>query len=192
MKIVKEPPDIRTSRLMLRKICIEDAVDIYAYTQNPNVLRYTTGTPPKELAETESFIRRLIDQPSGSFAWAIRKKSKPAVIGVVELDITDGITGSVDYALAEKYWNQGIITEALRAVMDWAFHTYETLDRIRSSAMTANPASTRVQQKCGMKLQRIEHQTWPKFDDPVELAICSISRDEWAAASQAWSKMGNC
>ena len=181
---MKETPEIKTRRLLLKAVRLEDAEDIFAYAKNPNVLRYTTGTTPRELAETEAFVRGLVKEPSGGFAWAIRLKDRPEVIGVVEFDIRDGTRGSIDYALSEQYWNQGIMTEAVRAVFSWAFRNHPTLDCVSSSAMTANPASTRVQQKCGMKLLRYERQSWAKFDEPVELVVCTISRKEWEAANQ--------
>jgi len=143
MKIVKDTPDIETRRLLLKQVCIEDAPDIYAYTLNPNVLRYTTGRPPKAFSETESFVRGLVGKPAGDFAWAIRPKTGSAVIGVVELDIRERRSASLDYALAERYWNQGIMTEAVRALLDWAFRTYPTLESLHSSALKPPPASSR-------------------------------------------------
>ena len=179
-------PEIRTSRLLLRAVRMEDTGDIHAYTRNPNVLRYTTGTTPGEFAETEAFVGGLVNKPTGAFAWAIRLTGSSEVIGVIEFGVPDGITGAVDYALAEEHWNQGIMTEAVRAVLNWAFRTHPSLEAVSSSAMTANPASTRVQEKCGMKIQRIERETWPKFSESVELSVCGISREEWAAANQAF------
>ena len=100
---------------------MEDAEDIFAYAKNPNVLRYTTGTTPCELAETEAFVRGRVKESSGAFAWAIRLKDHSEVIGVVEFNIKDDTSGSIDYALSEPYWNQGIMTEAVQAVFSWAF-----------------------------------------------------------------------
>ena len=34
-----------------------------------------------------------------------------------------------------------------------------------------------------MKLLRLEQETWAKFDHPVELAVCAITREEWEAAN---------
>ena len=181
---MNKTPQIETSRLMLKAVRIEDAADIYTYVQNPNVLRYTTGTTPREFAETEDFVRGLANKPDGASAWAIRRKGYSGVIGVVEFGTHDNNTrGSVDYALSEEYWNQGVMTEAVRAVLDWAFQTFPGLDSVSSSAMTANPASTRVQEKCGMQIVRREHRKWDKFDEPVEMAFCSITREEWKAAN---------
>lgn len=178
-------PEIETNRLALKAIRFEDAADIYAYVQNPNVLRYTTGTTPRELSETEAFVRGLVNKPRGAFAWAIRAKGGANVIGVVEFGMLDEQTASVDYALAEQHWNQGITTEAVRAVLGWAFHAVPSLMSVSSSAMAANPASTRVQEKCGMQLARREQQKWEKFDTPVELVFYSISRDMWNSQQYA-------
>lgn len=172
-------PIIETDRLLLKALQVEDATDIYEYVRNPNVLRYTTGTPPKNFAETEAFVRGLANPPENQFAWSIRLHKLPNVIGVIEFGLRDEVTGSLDYALAESHWNQGIMSEAVQAVINWAFQTYATLDSIVSAAMTANPASTRVQQKCGMKVEKTELRTWPKFEEPVELAVCTISRIDW-------------
>ena len=176
-------PDITTDRLLLRQVRIEDALDIYNYVRNPNVLRYTTGTPPKEFAETEAFVRSLVTSPDNSpandFAWAIRIQGEPTVIGVIEFSISDEQVGSIDYAMDEAYWNRGLMTEAVRAVLDWGFRTHPAINRVRSAAMTANPASTRVQEKCGMAVVRTEYQTWGKFDEPVEVAVCAITRETW-------------
>lgn len=184
---MKEVPVIETKRLMLKAVMLEDAEDIFAYVKNPNVLRYTQATTPHEPSETEAYVRGLVEkskESSGAFAWAIRLKDRPVVIGVVEFNINNDTSGSVDYALSEEYWNQGIMTETVRLVLRWAFRNHPLLDCVSSSAMTANPASTRVQQKCGMKFLRYERPSWSKFDDPVELKICAISRKEWEAVNQ--------
>lgn len=177
---MSKAPEIQTVRLLLRAVRTDDASDIYGYVRNPNVLRYTTGTTPREFSETEVFVRGLANKPDGAYAWAIRKKGHPSVIGVVEFGVgADGATGHVDYALAEEFWNRGFMTEAVRAVLQWAFSSIPDLERVQSSAMTANPASTRVQEKCGMVLVRQERQKWQKFPEPVELALCEITREKW-------------
>jgi len=173
-------PQIETARLTLEAVQARDAEDIYVYARNPNVLRYTTGQTPSGLWETESFVQGLVNKPPGAYAWSIRRKGHFPVIGVIEFGTQDdGKKGSIDYAMAEEFWNQGIMTEAIRSVLDWAFRSISALNMVSSSAMTANPASTRVQQKCGMKLLRHECGNWEKFPEPVELAICAITREDW-------------
>ena len=76
--MMSEAPQIDTSRLVLQAVRVEDAADIYAYVQNPNVLRYTTGITPRAFAETEAFIRGIANKPKGAYAWAIRSKEDAA------------------------------------------------------------------------------------------------------------------
>ncbi len=178
-------PEIETTRLVLKAVQIQDAPDIYNYARNPNVLRFTMGTTPFEFAETEAFVRGLVNKPDGAFAWAIRQKTTSSIIGVVEFGLRGRSTASVDYALSEAHWGQGIAAEAVRALLDWAYQSLPVFDRVQTCAMTANPASTRVQQKCGMKLLRCEDQNWAKFDQPVEVAVCAVTREEWQAAKKS-------
>ena len=178
---MNKTPEIKTRRLLLKAVRLKDAEEIFEYARNPNVLRYTTDTTPRELSETEAFVRGQVEELSSSIVWAIRLKDHPKVIGEIEFDIQDG---TVDYALSEQYWDQGIMTEAARAVINWAFSNNPTIDKISSSAMTANPASIQVQQKCGMRILRNIKQSWDKFDEPVELAICAVTRKEWESAKK--------
>jgi len=56
----------------------------------------------------------------------------------------------ITYSLARKYWNQGLTTEAARAVMDWAFQTY-IFNRLYAWCDPRNTGSWRVMEKLGIK-----------------------------------------
>jgi len=172
-------PVIDTERLCLRAFRREDAADVYAYTRNPRVLRYTTGKTPRTLAESQAFVDRHIGASPGFFAWAIRRKDDPRVIGAVEFSISEDTAGTIDYALGEEHWNQGLMTEAATAVLDWAFRTYPLLEQVTSAALTINPASIRVMEKCGLVFQQYDREKWEKFEGEVTLAVYSISRAAW-------------
>jgi RimJ/RimL family protein N-acetyltransferase len=87
-----------------------------------------------------------------------------------------GEVGAVDYGLGVAFWNCGFMTEAVKAVLDWAFSEYKSVEVISASAMTANSGSIRVMEKCGMEYQSTHFATWAKFGEPVELARYSICR----------------
>ena len=180
-----QAPQLVTERLVLSQVQMDDARDIYQYSQNPNVLRFTTGSPPRDISDTEDFVRGLLNKPQTSYSWSIRITNRPAVIGIMEFVITesDSTVGAVDYGIAEEFWNLGYMTEAVTSVIDWAFQSIPSLERITSAAMTTNPASTRVQAKCGMKLVRYEKRKWSKFPEPIESAHCEITREEWKTAN---------
>ena len=103
------------------------------------------------------------------------------MIGAVEFDVSDVTSGNVHYALAEEHWNQGLMTEAVRAVLVWGFQNHPALKLISTDAMTVNKASIRVMEKCGMTAEEHKQAKWEKFEHPVDLAVYSISRDMWAS-----------
>ena len=93
---MKEIPEIKTTRLLLKAVRLKDVEDIFTYVKNTNVLQYTPATTPRELANTEAYIRGIVKQSCGVFTWAIRSKDCPEVVGLVDFDIKDGTRGSTE------------------------------------------------------------------------------------------------
>lgn len=174
-------PEIATSRLLPKPVQLSDAEDIFYYTRNPNVLRYTTGRTPLDLADTKEFVKRLIEKPEGAFALAIRLKENKRVIGIIEFGTREE-KGGVDYSLSEEYWNQGIMTEAVQAMIDWGFSNHPKLQTISSSAMTINRGSTRVMGKCGMIFQKNVQEKWEKTGMLTDLSVYIIYREMWSVS----------
>ena len=56
----------------------------------------------------------------------------------------------IGYWIAKPYWNQGLCTEALRAMIDWCFNK-KGFDTLWSDFFIDNPASGRVMEKCGFR-----------------------------------------
>jgi [ribosomal protein S5]-alanine N-acetyltransferase len=173
-----EIPEISTNRLRLRPLRIADARDIFIYTRNPNVLRYTNAETPRNLHDAQALTRRLVNKPEGAFTLAIYLKDDPQVIGVIEFGTRDE-KGGVDYSMGEEYWNKGIMTEAVGAVIDWGFTTCPELQIISSSAIPENRGSTRVMEKCGMVFERRTQDNFEKLVVPVTLDEYIIRRSDW-------------
>lgn len=174
-----QTPIIETARLSLRPFRFEDAADVFEYARNPNVLRYTTGRTPTSLAQTQDFVRGLINKPEGAWVWAMRLKDGQNVIGAVEFGVGNGTVGGVDYAMGEPYWGRGLMTEAVQAVLDWGFTANPRLMAVSSAAMRVNRGSTRVMEKCGLVFVEHVREKWEKFDEPVELAVYRLTRERW-------------
>ncbi|MBQ7455814.1 MAG: GNAT family N-acetyltransferase, partial [Clostridia bacterium] len=87
-------------------------------------------------------------------SFAIERKSDRRVIGTIGFMWIncDHRSGEVGYSLARDCWNQGLCTEALAAVLRFGFDTLG-LHRIEAQHEVDNPASGRVMEKCGMRLE---------------------------------------
>ena len=82
------------------------------------------------------------------------------------------------YTLSRQHWGKGLMTEVARAVMNWAFQTYN-INRMYAWCDPRNIGSWRVLEKLGMKRegQLRSHLKWQgEFRDQVYFGLL---RDEW-------------
>jgi ribosomal-protein-alanine N-acetyltransferase len=165
-----ELPVLTTPRLLLRAMTRDDASDVFAYAKDPDVLRYTTGTTPRRLEETQDFLEGAIGAPDGRM-WAIRLRDLDTVIGAVEFGLLSLETGSIHYVLGGPYWGRGLMTEAVDAVCTWAFATLPSLLEITTTVVEENIGSARVLEKCGFTRVGTTVEQWQKALEPVRLGI---------------------
>ncbi|HLW48066.1 MAG TPA: GNAT family N-acetyltransferase [bacterium] len=151
------PPErIETARLILRRPVLEDAAAIFErYAHDPDVTRYLTWRPHQNIARTLDFLRgcgALWDGHEG-FAWAIVQKGETLPIGMIDLR-PQGERAEIGYVLARTFWRRGYVTEAARAVVEWALsrpHVY----RVWAVCDVENTASARVLEKIGMRREGV-------------------------------------
>ena len=148
---MKPPKQIETERLVLRKPHMGDALVLFtAYMQDPEVTRYTTWRPHKQLQEAENFMYSSISawENETRFPFVITRKEKDKPLGMIDFHIRGGTIG-LGYVIARPEQHKGYATEATRAVIDWAFRQ-PTIYRVNASTDIDHIASQRVLEKAGM------------------------------------------
>lgn len=89
--------------------------------------------------------------------WAITRKDSGDVLGWLGIETSSDPTAlgerSFGYLLNRPCWNQGYMTEALRAVLADEFGA-RSAPRLRATCNVANPASARVMEKVGMRREK--------------------------------------
>lgn len=148
---MKPPERIETDRLNLRKPRLEDVPILFvAYMQDPEITHYTTWLPHKNLEQAEDFIRNCITawEKETRFPYVIMLKKEGRPFGMIDFHIT-GTTVGLGYVIARTHQNNGYATEAVRAIIAWAFQQ-PGLYRINASTDVENIASARVMEKAGM------------------------------------------
>jgi RimJ/RimL family protein N-acetyltransferase len=151
---MRPPETIETPRLYLRPPIMDDAVSIFEqYGQDREVTRYLPWKPHQRLDDTNDFLRRCLSawETGSAFPWAITQKDDNQLIGMIELRIRDH-KADLGYVLARGYWNKGYMTEATKAVVDWALAQKE-IYRVWAVCDVENIASARVLEKTGMKYE---------------------------------------
>ena len=148
---MKAPEMILTERLLLRRSRQEDAPAIFeGYARDPEVTRYLTWKPNKNIQETEQFLSTYekLWRTEKDFAYAVTLKENEALIGMFAIHLMH-LKIEVGYALARPYWGKGYMTEILRAVIDWAL-AQPDIFRVQAFCDVDNLGSARVMEKAGM------------------------------------------
>ncbi len=182
--IFRNLPTLETPRLLLRKVRLSDAHDIFAYASDPAVARYTTWPPHPTVAATEAFVTELLKRYAEGLVgpWAIVHRRDGVVIGSCGFAYVMAWHGRAEiaYTLAQPYWGQGLMPEAVGAVIKLGFETLQ-LNRIEARCEIENVASERVMQKLGMQFEGVLRQHTQVMGKYRDLKLYSILKEEWPA-----------
>ena len=166
---------LNTERLVLRPWRQADLQDFYEYASVDGVGQMAGWLPHESIETTQMILDSFITHKK-TFALDIGGK----VIGSLgiesyreeEFPKLDALCGrSVGYVLAKDYWGQGLMPEAVKAVIDYLFRE-EKLDFLIVSHYAFNNQSRRVIEKCGFQyLKTIELQTRYNTVEPTLVYI---------------------
>ena len=143
---------IKTERLLLRPWRESDLADFYAYARVDGVGQMAGWLPHENIEKSREILNHFIE---GKKTFALEHQGK--VIGSLgveeyrealypELAALQG--RSIGYVLSKGYWGQGLMPEAVKAVISWLFDT-QNLDFIFVGHFDWNMQSRRVIEKCG-------------------------------------------
>ena len=79
------------------------------------------------------------------------------------------------YWLAEPYWGKGIITKAVRQMVDYGFKTWE-ISRIFARPFGTNTGSQKVLEKAGFKLEARFERTFFKNGEYFDELVYAVRR----------------
>ncbi len=149
--------ELTTTRLRLRPIRRNDALRVQALCNNWDVARMLSLVPypnPVELVETWTGAQAAAWKSGSAYNFAIEYRAiehRESLIGVIGVARRDDGSYEIGYWLGEPWWGQGLMTEAVGRIVDFA-RAELGLDRLRSDYFADNPASGRIQEKCGFRV----------------------------------------
>ena len=145
---------LTTARLTLRPWRESDLPDFYEYASVDGVGQMAGWNPHRNVEESKMILSRFIE---GKHVFALEYNGK--VIGSLGIEEyrennypeLDRLLGrEIGYVLSKAYWGQGLMPEAVQAVIHWLF-SEEKLDFIIIGHFDWNRQSRRVIEKCGFQ-----------------------------------------
>ena len=118
-------PRLETPRLVIRGMTMADAEDIYEYGRDPEVSRHVLWDAYRSVGEARMYLKYVqrqyrLNEPA---SWGIELKATGRLIGPIGFMWwnQEYRSAEVGYSLSRAYWNQGLMTEALRSVIKFGF-----------------------------------------------------------------------
>lgn len=147
---------IETPRLILRQAKIDDAEPMFRnWANDAEVTKYLTWAHHGNIHVTEKLLESWIEsyQRDNYYQWMIVLKESDEPIGSIMANTMGRAQSAhIGYCIGKAWWHQGIMSEALKAVMDFLFDEVG-YHRIESLHDPKNPNSGKVMKKCGMKYE---------------------------------------
>jgi ribosomal-protein-alanine N-acetyltransferase len=148
LDLLFEPfPVLETERLVLRKITMTDAADIFLIRSNADTMKYIGRPLLHSISEAQNLIGTFQEgiRNQINIIWGISVKSDPRLVGTIGYRLIDkeNLRAEVGYVLGPDVRGKGYASEALAAVIDFGFaviglHSIEARvnpDNVASSKM---------------------------------------------------------
>lgn len=162
-------------KFKLRPFTINDVDSLVMNANNSKIAKYMTDAFPHPYLKEHAmhFIQYATkDDPIHMFAIDINGEASGG-IGIHPQPGIHRLNAELGYWLAEHHWGKNIVSRAIPEVLDFAFKTYD-INRVFARPYSNNPASQRVLEKCGFKLEARFEKTLIKNGEVLDELVYAI------------------
>ena len=180
-------PMLRGARVWLRPSEASDIDRFLAWLNDAETSRYLSLRSPLSRAAEERWFERLVEEQGKTvfhFVICLAVDDRAiGTIGLMEIDYVNGSAG-VGIAIGEPaLWGQGLGTDAMDAILDFAFGQLR-LERVWLDLNTDNVRARRSYEKSGFVLEGTKRHAYYSDGRPRDLDLMSIIRAEWRALTR--------
>jgi len=179
--------NLTTKRLILRDLKLSDNKDIQNNVNNLKISKYLLVVPyPYSLKDAEWFIKDTIRKSKRkkrvSYQLGVEYKNNKGIIGVIGLTSIDNLNGTakIGYWLGEKHWRNGVMSEAVSEIINFAFKKLR-LRKISVDAFIHNKASNGLLKKLGFKKEGVlrKHYLCKATNKIQDANLYGLLKSEW-------------
>lgn len=155
--------EIVLKNVTLRALRLEDAQNIFDnYATDPQITKYVTWDVHKSVQDTTDYLKSVIDQYKSNnfYHWVIVDNQTSQVIGAVGEVASKQTEKELGWVISREYWNKGIMTNAVKAVIKFLFQN-TSLEKLTAKFASKNVASGKVMQKAGMYFAFVSEEPQP-------------------------------
>lgn len=159
-------PILTTERLTLRQLSIDDKQDIFDLRSDTDINKYLDRKPSKTIEDAINFIKKINDniKNNDSIYWVISLTGRKKMVGTICLFDFSNEKNSceIGYELMTKFQGQGIMREAIKEVIDYAFQALK-FQKIIAFTHNENLNSTKLLTKFNFLTSEAADKENPNF-----------------------------
>ncbi|SBT41022.1 GNAT family N-acetyltransferase [Micromonospora auratinigra] len=179
---------IRTARLTLRPVTLDDLDDVHAYQRRSDVVRWMRGAGPRTREQSRASVRAMAAEDAlraEGDCLTLAIATGAGVIGTVELvwRSRPDRTAELGYVLHPDHGGRGLATEAATALLDWGFGELG-LHRVFARCHAGNEASARLMSRLGMRREAHHVRSYLFRGEWADQLVFAILADEWRARAR--------
>lgn len=165
----------------LREWQLSDIQSLAENANNINVWNNVRDYFPHPYSEKdgEAFVSTVLRGEMGIQRAIVVNGKAVGGIGVFPKTDVERITAEIGYWLGEKYWNKGIVTQAVKYFVEYVFLNFPEIRKICAPVFDFNLASQKVLQKAGFECEAILKQAAIKNGKIIDLHYYSLLKSQW-------------
>lgn len=174
------PPIIERELFYLRPWQPEDAPALAKHANNYNVAKnLRDGFPfPYTMRDARNWLDKAVENRSDMILAIEIDGEAAGGIGIFGGKDVYRYNGEIGYWLSEAHWGRGIMTDAVAALVDFAFQETKWL-RLFATIFQNNYASMRILEKCGFKHEAIHKKTVMKEGKLLDEHLYALRKEQW-------------
>jgi [ribosomal protein S5]-alanine N-acetyltransferase len=175
-------PVLETERLLLRQIVLDDAQAIYNYFSDNEVTKYYGMSSFTSLDEAENLILAFQEGFEGNqtIRWGVVRKDTNELIGTCGFHAWSKThrRTEIGYEISRQNWRNGYVTEALHAIISYAFEHYHFV-RIGAIVSPKNIGSRNLLLKIGFQEEGLLRSYLMQDGQTNDVMMHSLLKSEW-------------
>lgn len=191
MDLSRIPRTFDTRDLHIRPSNTTDADSMFSMLSDPVAMKYWSDEPISDLEAAVEVLNKDLesDAQGNSMCWAVCLKGQEKMIGkcILFQFSQQNRRAEIGYLLERSYWRQGLMHQALEAVIDFAFNTLD-LHRIEADVDTENAGSLGILKKLGFEREGLFRERWFVYDEWQDSVMLGLLKRDWQARKTSTTK----
>ncbi|MEV6488163.1 GNAT family N-acetyltransferase [Actinoplanes sp. NPDC051633] len=180
---------IRTARLTLRPVTLDDLDDVHSWQRRPDVVRWMLGAGTRTREEARASVIAMAGEDAlraEGDCLTLAAATDAGVIGTVELVWRSerDRTAELGYVFHPGHGGRGLATEAATALLDWGFDELG-LHRVYARCHGRNEASARMMTRLGMRQEARHVESYLFRGEWADQLVFAVLAHEWRSRAAA-------